>query len=316
MDALSVEWKRNSCLGSETPQSVLILGSRGMVASAIATAAGARAIKAVRPPVADDAIGFDAQNDDLGKILQGMNNVPKAVVIGFGAAGTQSCASDPIGSRRLNVDRVLAAARTAAKHGSLPVLFSTDGVFDGTDVLWSEQDQARPVYEYGRQRAAVEEAIRTLGIPYLLIRLSRVIADHAGRRDLLFHWCEQLRRGGRVQLATDQVCTPIAAADLGRIAMTLIDSDFRGLIHVAGPERVSAPALFDLLQKSCATIVQLPQVDPVFCRVADLPGLEQRPACTTLNIDRLRQEISPRFTPLEQTVNGVAVAEFAAGGKL
>lgn len=294
---------------------ILILGSRGMVGSAIAAAAGERAVQAARKPVASGVLPFDALTDQVAQTLERMKLPPKAVVIAFGISGVHTCASEPIQSRHLNVDRVVAVATAAAKHGSLPVLFSTDCVFDGRPVLWSEQDQPDPICEYGRQKHAAEQAVAALDIPYLLIRLSRVVADHAGRRDILYQWCEQIRRGEKIQLATDQRFTPITAADLGPIALALIDAGVRGLVHAAGPDQVSTPMLFELLCDACRDLGVHVSVKRDICRVSDLPGIDRRPPSTMLSIKNLERLIVPQFTPLSEAVRNVAASAFAVSAE-
>ena len=83
--------------------------------------------------------------------------------------------------------------------------------------------------------------MKALGISFLILRLSRVIADHAHHRDLLYLWCESIRQGRTIQLPVDQSFTPIAAEDLARVAVQVVDSDIRGIIHVAGPKKIFAP---------------------------------------------------------------------------
>lgn len=297
-------------IGMNAP--ILILGGRGTVGSAIAAAAGDRALKAARAPTSGDMIAYDALIDDIEPIIGRLNPRPAAVVIAFGISGTHTCASDRVGSRRLNVDRVLAVATAAAKCGALPVLFSTDSVFDGSPTYWSEQDMPRPTCEYGQQKAEVEQRISTLGITSLIIRLSRVIADHAHRRDLLYQWCRRVQNDSPIMVPVDQSFTPIAAGDVGRIALALIDSQATGLINVAGPEQIFAPVLFDILHRACDDLGIKQRMKIDYCRVADLPGIEQRPANTLLSIKRLQQTMAPRFTPLADSVKSVAAAAFAA----
>ena len=291
---------------------ILILGGRGTVGSAIAAAAGDRALKAVRPPTSGNTISFDALMDDIEPIIGRFNPPPKAVVIAFGISGTHTCASDPVRSRILNVDRVLAVASAIVKCGSLPVLFSTDSVFDGTPIYWSERDEPRPTCEYGRQKAEVEQRILARGIPCLIIRLSRVLADHAHQRDLLYQWCDKVQNDAPIQLPGDQVFTPIAASDVGRIALTLIDMQVTELINVAGPEQVCAPALFDVFNRACDDLGIKRRIKTDYCRVADLPGIERRPANTLLSIKQLQQLVAPHFTPLADTVKSVVAKAFAA----
>ena len=290
---------------------ILILGSRGTVGSAIAAAAGERALCAARLPASAGTFVFDALTDDVAQLLE--HTRPQAVVLAFGISGTHTCASIPRDSRFLNVDRTLAIAEAVAQSGALPVLLSTDCVFDGSPVIWSEQDATAPICEYGRQKRDAEDAVAALGVQYLLLRLSRVIADHSCRRDLLYQWCSLIHARKPVQLAANQCFRPIAATDLGRIAVELIDREVRGLIHVAGAETIASPELFELLYECLREHgIDIP-VEREICRVEDLPGLELRPASTLLKTERLRQLIEPRFMPLKQVVRTVAERAFAIG---
>jgi dTDP-4-dehydrorhamnose reductase len=195
----------------------------------------------------------------------------------------------------------------------VPVVLSTDCVFDGSPTVWTEQDETGPICEYGRQKRDAEKAVADLGLPYLLLRLSRVIADHSCRRDILYQWCALIHARKPVQLAQDQCFRPIAAVDLGRIVVALIDCHARGLIHIAGPEQVTSSGLFELLYQSLDQSGVQIEVERELCRVADLPGLELRPASTLLAIERLKRLIKPRFTPLKESVRSVAERAFAIG---
>jgi dTDP-4-dehydrorhamnose reductase len=128
---------------------------------------------------------------------------------------------------------------------------------------------------------------------------------------LLYQWCALIHARKPIQLAEDQCFRPIAAADLGRIVVELIDSQARGLFHVAGPEQVTSPELFRLLYNSLNEYGVQFSVQRELCRIKDLPGLELRPAYTLLAIERLKRQINPRFAPLETTVRTVAERAFA-----
>jgi len=293
------------------PAKILILGSRGTVGSAIVAAAGERALCAARLPAGSGTFVFDALTDNVAQLLE--RTRPQAVVLAFGISGTHTCASMPRDSRFLNVDRTLAITKAVAQSGALPVVLSTDCVFDGSPVIWSEQDKTAPICEYGRQKRDAEDAVANLGVPYLLLRLSRVIADHSCRRDLLYQWCALIHARKPVQLAEDQCFRPIAAVDLGHITVELIDREARGLIHVAGCETITSPGLLELLYASLREHgIDIP-VEREICRVKDLPGLELRPASTLLSVERLKQLINPRFTSLKTVVRSVTERAFAIG---
>jgi hypothetical protein len=69
--------------------------------------------------------------------------------------------------------------------------------------------------------------------------------------------------------------------------------------------------LFELLYECLQQAGEEITVERELCHVADLPGLEPRPAYTLLSIERLKTMINPRFTPLEESVRSVAERSFA-----
>jgi hypothetical protein len=92
--------------------------------------------------------------------------------------------------------------------------------------------------------------------------------------------------------------------------VSLIDFGVRGLIHVAGPEQVSSPALFDMLYAACRDLgVNIP-IERDYCLTSALPGVDRRPPNTMLSNKRLERVITPQFTPLTDTVRSVAASVF------
>ena len=294
---------------------ILVIGGRGSLGSAIAAAAGKRALVTTRAPHVPDTLVFDARYDSPIELINRSAGALGAIVLAFGISGIDACARDPAGTRYLNIDRVAAVAAAASERGVLPVLLSTDYVFDGSREFWSEQDEPNPISEYGRQRLATERAIASFDRPHLILRIGRAIADHARRRDWLYRWCEAMQAGRTIRLATDQFLSPIAADDVGQIVVSLIDANARGLVHVAGPERLTPPDLFAYLHRACTELGV--KVTPLIelHRLTEMPELDQRPASTALSIARLQRLLAPRFTPLSESARAVSAAFFLAPGR-
>ena len=78
---------------------------------------------------------------------------------------------------RINAEAPSAIARWAAAR-AVPLLhFSTDYVFDGLgERPWREDDRTGPLSAYGASKLAGEDAIRTAGVPHLIVRTSWVYA--------------------------------------------------------------------------------------------------------------------------------------------
>ena len=113
----------------------------------------------------------------------------------------------------MNVDGSHHVARAAAEVGARLVHVSTDLVFDGAlGRPYTEDDEPRPVIDYGRQKLAAEEIVRAVLPGALIVRTSLIYggaepsrherlvleaADGSGRCALLQRRAPQPGPGGR-----------------------------------------------------------------------------------------------------------------------
>jgi len=120
------------------------------------------------------------------------------------------------------------------------VHLSTDAVFNGEGSWYSEGDSPAPVHPYGRAKLESEKAV--LGSSYnrnaVVVRTSliwgidpmdkwtRYIKDMLEKRELLI-------------LYDDEYRCPIRVDELAQAILELVDLEYKGIIHVAGPDRLS-----------------------------------------------------------------------------
>ena len=300
------------------PESAILIVGNGTLGAAIAAVAGDRAIVAARKGASLNQIAFDVLKDDPAALIERLDCQPKAMVLAFGISGINACANDPAGTRLVNVDRTLALAAAAAGRGIMPVLLSTDYVFDGSKEFSSEEDEPKPICEYGGQKLAAEQALAAFQKPHLILRIGRVIADHIHRRDWLYRWCAQMQHGSAISLAPDQFLSPIAAEDAGRIIVSLIESDASGLLHVAGPNRISAVGLHGVLASACSELKVAVSAPVELSPLSDMSPRERRPRSTAMSVERLRKLLNPHFTSLDSCAMAVASSFFLGtpGAKL
>lgn len=88
-------------------------------------------------------------------------------------------------ARAINADAPAVIAAEAKKIGAFLVHYSTDYVFDGSKHSpYAEDDRTNPLSAYGRTKLAGEEAIRSSGVPHLILRTAWVYAT-SGKNFLL-----------------------------------------------------------------------------------------------------------------------------------
>lgn len=141
-------------------------------------------------------------------------------------------------SRADVVDATAAVAAAAAACGARLVHLSSDMVFGGGDATYDEDDVPDPLNDYGRWKLASEQ-LAVAHVPAVLVtRTSLVVSgdplDHQAR------WLQRaLTAGEEVTLFDDEYRTPVQAHDLAGAIWDLVADEAAGVVHLAGPERLS-----------------------------------------------------------------------------
>lgn len=208
-------------------------------------------------------------------------------VIHLGAVTAVGAAyADPDRAKRVNIDGTRMLGEAVAQVGARLIYGSTDMVFDGEAAPYDEDAAPRPLSVYGQTKLLGEESLG--GWPdVLIVRLPLMYGFAVGPRETTFgKQIEAVRAGAPLKLFTDEYRTPIWLADAARALIGLARSTRTGLIHVAGPERLSR---YELVER-CAG--WLPDVQPNFIAISrtaiDAP--EPRPADLSLDGRRFAGE--------------------------
>jgi dTDP-4-dehydrorhamnose reductase len=181
-------------------------------------------------------------------------HAPHAVVNCVALARVDACEGDPDRARAVNVELPARTARACAARGIRLVHVSTDLVFDGELAegrrhAESDPPSARGVY--GRSKAEGEHAVLAAFPHALVVRLPLLFGDSGGRglgaSDGLV---AAIRAGRRPALFTDEWRTPLDAAVAGAALAELCARAEFGVLHVAGPERLSRHELGRLVLRA------------------------------------------------------------------
>ena len=136
---------------------------------------------------------------------------------------------------------ILGSANVAAAahaQGARLIHLSTDVVFGGTKGWYEETDTLDPVTNYGKAKAAAEQAVLGAAPEALLVRTSLIYGlagDDPHSRFVL----DGARAGRPVTLFVDEYRCPIYVSDLAQALLELVSLDVRGPLHVAGADRLN-----------------------------------------------------------------------------
>jgi dTDP-4-dehydrorhamnose reductase len=160
------------------------------------------------------------------------------VVHAAALAKVADCYHDPRRAEQVNTRGTAVLAELAAAAGARLVLSSTDLVFDGERAPYREDDPPAPLSVYGRTKAAAEGPVLAAG--GVVARVSLLYGPTlVGRPAFFDEQVTAMRVGKAVTLFEDEWRTPLSLHTAARALLALARSDYRGVLHVGGPERLS-----------------------------------------------------------------------------
>jgi dTDP-4-dehydrorhamnose reductase len=292
-------------------RSVLLLGASGFFGPALASAFGAQvAARTYAAHPMEGGLRFDARTSSVAELVAALPARPAAGVVLFGETNIDICARDPLGTSEVNVEGAIRAMRELSALGITPVFLSSDGVFDGTHALWTEDEEVRPILTYGRQKLEVERFAASLPAPWLVVRLPKLLSEQGDARCMLTQWIDALGREGRILCATDQFFTPAAATDAARAIALLMNEGAQGLFHLGGPERLSRRALLEAVADEYRRFAA-PKAQIVECSLRDIQVAEHRPLDTSMNSGRFERGRALRLRPASEIARLAVRSHFA-----
>lgn len=200
------------------------------------------------------------------------------VILAAAAARIGDCETDPVATRRINVDGALAVARQMAGQGSHVLFLSSDKVFDGTLPQRNRHDALSPACAYGRQKADAEAGILALGEQGAILRLSKVLTPEQA---LLTGWAEKLAAGEPIAPFHDLYLAPVPVDLAAVVAAHIGEERAAGIYHCTGAEDRTYVDLARILAESMdrsSTLVQATSCQSVNMAAA------ARPRHTTLEM--------------------------------
>jgi len=261
---------------------VLLVGADGLVGRHVRSALAGRPVVATshRGDTAD-TLALDLEDDaTLRAIVR--DTRPAAIILAAAQAHVERCEVEPELTRRVNVEATRIVADSARAHGAVLVVFSSEYVFDGTGGAYAEDDDVRPINEYGRQKVAVEQAATSA--PHLVCRTSGVFGWEPRRKNFVCQAVHRLRAGEPFAVPSDQLITPTYAPDLAHAVVRLLDLRATGIVHVCGP-RILGRLDF---AREVARVFELPEALIDGRPTASLDLHAPRPLRAGLRSDRLR----------------------------
>jgi dTDP-4-dehydrorhamnose reductase len=257
---------------------ILLTGASGQLGSYLLRELDGQTVVAWRGSQAVDLANVDA-------VAAAFREARPALVIHPAAiASVAECYRAPERAWSVNAQATGQLAELADRAGTRLLLVSTDLVFDGERGGYREEDVPAPLSIYGRTKAAAEQAV--LACPNgVVVRVSLLFGPTlVGRPSFFDQQVQALRAGQPLTLFRDEWRTPISLLTAARGLLDIARSDFRGLLHLGGPERLSRLEMGQRLAHSLG----LSDAAIVPATRAQFASAEPRPRDTSLDSSRWR----------------------------
>ncbi len=163
---------------------------------------------------------------------------PEIIIHSAAMSHSSQCENKKELALRVNVDATKYIAEICNSLNIKLVFISTDLVFDGELGFYKEDDRPDPVSFYGSTKTLAENEVMKFG-NNMVVRSSLMYGIGNDYNDCFLRWLRKGLNNKGVTLFTDEYRCPIYVVDLANAIIELIEDDFKGIIHLAGPERLS-----------------------------------------------------------------------------
>ena len=194
--------------------------------------------------------------------------------------------------RQVNVEGARRVGEACQRARSFLITISSNAVFDGNLPPYSEGSPTRAMSRYGRFKIEIEEWAKQSGLDHLIVRPILIYGWPlpGGRGNAVTRWLEDMERGKPVRVAADITSMPLLAADCAKAIWKAAQQKLQGILHLAGPDRISLAEFARLTARTfgCAESLVLPVPS------SQLGLAAERPKDTSFVTRRMQSELGLR----------------------
>jgi dTDP-4-dehydrorhamnose reductase len=230
---------------------------------------------------------------------------PDVVVNAAAYTAVDKAESDLDAARAANAVAPGVFAEEAKKIGARLVHYSTDYVFDGKKPApYVEEDATNPLNVYGRTKLEGENAVKSAGCAYLILRTCWIFAPRGANFCLTILRLAKERE--ELRIVDDQIGTPTTAAMVADKTVHAVEQfpEVTGLYHLAAAGRASWHTFAQAIVERAGLPTRVLQIPS-----SQYPTPARRPANSVLDCSRFARDFQTKLpdwhTGLESTVHAI-----------
>lgn len=218
----------------------------------------------------------------------------------------------------INTTAAQILAEEAARLNAALIHFSTDYVYDGTKTApYVENDEVNPVSIYGKTKLAGEDAIRSVGLPHLILRTSWVYGAYG--KNFLNTILRLAAERDSLTIVGDQYGAPTSSDSIADAVVKLVNvwqtaqQNQSGIVHFTNTESTSWHGFsckivnqYNALLVSKGWPALKTKVENIAAiSTTDYPTPAARPANSCLNNAKLKAVFGIELPPWQQGLQQV-----------
>lgn len=243
-------------------------------------------------------IYFDILKSNLKDL--NLNNIKYAIICSSESV-IDRIKENPYNFFELNVKSQIRLLNELSNNYIIPIIISTDCVFDGNRGNYDEEDKKNPQNIYGQQKMIVEDFILNNLKKYLIIRTGKIHSSNMDSKNWLGQWIQSLQKGKSLECAIDQIFNPTHVNDLALGIDNLLHRNLTGIYHIAGSEIYSK---YEIGLKICDRLsLSRSRINPV--KINEIGLCEKRPCNTSLCNNKFVRITNHKFISLDESISNL-----------
>jgi len=248
----------------------------------------------------DDAIYLNLEKSEFGR-NDGADPV-KYVVLCHGIPGIDRCKLERDKTSKVNVENTVNYLRTFDPKVTVPLMLSTNLVYNGKDAFPVEDDNPDPIVEHGRQKLEVERFIEERFPRHIILRLTKMFGIQKNDGTIFTSWLDRFEKRETVLATDDLFISPLYVDDIIAVLLALMDKDLSGKYNLGGRQVES----IHWFCKWVAARFAVPENLVRRVSAGDLGFVETRPKYNSLCSERVLAATEVKLTDYEKSFDLMA----------
>jgi dTDP-4-dehydrorhamnose reductase len=247
-------------------------------------------------------IKFDLNKSNIDPLISKYK--PTHIIIFSAESDPDKCFKNPKKTKKINYTSTIKIIRKCIKKKIIPIVFSSEFVFDGKKGNYNEKSKSNPILVYGKQKKLLENYILKKKLPVLIFRLAKVYSDKKNDKTLITNYIDQIKKKKILKSAKDQYFSPIYINDVVNIIDKAAQKNLTGLYNLAGNQRLNR---FQILKMIIKIFKSKNQIIP--CSIDDFNLPEKRPKDVSMSNSLLKKKLKYKFSNIKSIIKKIRLKE-------